>query len=224
VKKGVLIMRIAVKISGNLIWDITTLNKFLDSIIKIQKNDIRIALVPGGSIFADMVRDLQKKLKFDDTTAHWMAIKSMETYGVFITSMNSFIENANSIEEVYDIWLKGFTPLVMPFNIIKKYCDELPKSWSVTSDAITVFIAHLLKADMAILTKLVDGITVDGKVASILKVDEVPLNQDVIDSYTPVLVKKYGIPVAIINAYNIESLYCLLNKASCHLPYTVIVP
>ncbi len=216
-------MKAVVKVSGNLIWHINILDTLLNTILKLQNSNIRVALVPGGSIFADIVRDLQKRVGFDDSAAHWMAIKSMEVYGAFIASRNSCIESVDSIEGVYTIWSIGRLPLIMPFNIIKQN-NVLPYTWSVTSDAITVFIAYLLKADIAILTKLVDGITINGVIVPTIKVDEVPSNQDVIDSYTPVLIKKYGIPTLIINAHNAEVLNCLLEKAGRCTSHTAIAP
>ncbi|MEM0500597.1 MAG: hypothetical protein QXJ56_07565 [Ignisphaera sp.] len=216
-------MKTVVKISGNLLWSTDTLDTLLNTLSKLQNNDIRIAIVPGGSIFADVIRDLQRRLNFDDSTAHWMAIKSMEVYGAFISSRSSYIESADTLERVYDVWSRNRLPLIMPFNIIKKY-DELPHSWSVTSDAITVFIAHLLKADIAILTKLVSGIIVNGSIARTIKADSVPLNQNVIDEYTPILIRRHRIPTAIVNAHYVDSLYCLLEKTSCCSPYTLIIP
>lgn len=216
-------MKTVVKISGNLLWSTNTLDTLLNILSKLQNNNIRIAIVPGGSIFADVIRDLQKRLNFDDSTAHWMAIKSMEVYGTFISSRSSYIESTDTLERVYDIWSRNRLPLIMPFNIIKKY-DELPHSWSVTSDAITVFIAHLLKADIAILTKLVSGIIVNGSIARTIKVDSIPLNQNVIDEYTPILIRRYCIPTAIVNVHYVDSLYCLLEKTSCRSPYTLIIP
>ena len=219
-------MRVVVKISGNLIRNANLLDTLLNTIIKLQGENREIALVPGGSVFADMVRDLQKELGFNDSIAHWMAIKAMEVYGAFIALRNSVIECVDSVEKVYAAWSKGLLPLVMPFNIIKQYGGELPHSWSVTSDAIAVFIAHLLKADIAILIKLVSGIAIDGRLAKIIKVSEFPSNQDVVDSYTPILVQKYSIPTAVVGIHRLESLNCLLNRIEslCSTEYTLIVP
>lgn len=219
-------MMVVVKISGNLIRDPELLDVLLNTVAKLQERGLRIALVPGGSIFADMVRDLQREQGFNDSIAHWMAIKAMEVYGAFIALRNSSIECVDSIEEVYVAWSEGLLPLVMPFNIIKQYGGELPHSWSVTSDAIAVFIAHLLKADLVILIKLVNGIVIGGRLAKIVKVGELPPTQDVVDSYTPILVQKYGIPTAVVGIHRLESLNCLLNRIEtpCSTEYTLIVP
>ncbi|MDW8084864.1 MAG: hypothetical protein RMI45_01300, partial [Ignisphaera sp.] len=172
---------------------------------------------------ADTVRSLQKKLNLDDSAAHWMAIKSMEVYGAFIASRSSYIDCVDSVEKVFTVWSRGRLPLIMPFNIIREN-DLLPHTWYVTSDAISVFIASLLEADMVVLTKLVDGITINGTVAAIVRAHEVPLDQDVIDSYTPVLIRRYGIPTAIVNAGNTKTVSCLLEKIEGCPSYTLIIP
>src|SRR3972149_2570085 len=39
-----------------------------------------VVIVPGGGVFADQVRYLQKELQIDDTTAHRMALRAMEQF------------------------------------------------------------------------------------------------------------------------------------------------
>lgn len=46
-----------------------------------------LILVPGGGAFADTVRAMQAKMRFDDEAAHHMALLAMEQYGRAIAAL-----------------------------------------------------------------------------------------------------------------------------------------
>ena len=41
----------------------------------------RLVIVPGGGTFADLVRERQRNWRFDNGTAHAMAVLAMAQYG-----------------------------------------------------------------------------------------------------------------------------------------------
>ena len=48
-----------------------------------------MVLVPGGGPFADLVRDAQARIGFDDDAAHRMALLAMAQYGCALASLNA---------------------------------------------------------------------------------------------------------------------------------------
>ena len=73
---------ISIKIGGSLLGN-KKLTHFLKLIVKQKK---RCVLIPGGGIFADIVRQQQRKLKFDNLTAHNLSILSMLQVGYILQS------------------------------------------------------------------------------------------------------------------------------------------
>lgn len=217
-----MIDKLILKISGHLIKYPNALSELVNTILNAQKsNDILIVLIPGGSVFSDLVNELQARLKFNDDIAHWMAIKAMEVYGSYISNMFSSI-----IMEVYDLsTINSFNdltkiPLLMPYRLIKNM-DELPHSWDVTSDSIAIYLAHKLGLHKAIMAKLVDGIVRNGKMLRRVNVDEV-LNTNVIDNYSKTLIKTLSIKVIIFNALKPWLLNKIINEVDDE--YTIILP
>jgi aspartokinase-like uncharacterized kinase len=83
----------------------------------------RSVIVPGGGPFADQVRDLQRELGFDDTTAHHLALLAM-----------------------------GQVPVWMP-TAMTLGRPEIPETWEVTSDSLAAWLAGALNADRLVLVK-----------------------------------------------------------------------
>lgn len=65
-----------VKVGGSLY------NQFPDLAPILNGSERLLLLIPGGGLFADLVRQAQ----VNNDAAHWMAIAAMEQYGWFISS------------------------------------------------------------------------------------------------------------------------------------------
>ena len=211
--------RYVLKVSGHLIKYPNVLRELISTVYNIHRRGLAfIALIPGGSEFADLVRNLQEHVGFNDDVAHWMAIKAMEVYGSYISSMFP-----GMIEEVTDLngvmVVQGKIPLIMPYKIMRS-TDELPHSWSVTSDSIALYLTHVLSFDMAILAKMIDGVMINGQLIRRVRADDV--NTDVIDSYLRILIKTLNKGVAIFNARKPWVLNSIISDADDE--YTLITP
>ena len=215
---------VVLKLSGHLINYEDVIKKTLHELRPLSKL-VKFVVIPGGSVFADLVRELQKKLGFNDDVAHWLAIKAMEVYGTYIKSLDDLgitVEVDNLIE-VYDAVSRGGIPIFMPYKILKTL-NELPHSWDVTSDSIAIYIAELLRACMVILAKPVDGILdkQGNLIKKITKTDLQQLSTDVIDSYTMELLRKVEIPLIIYNMFKPYLLRSIVNGEPGD--YTLINP
>ncbi len=154
---------------------------------EIKETNVSCLIVPGGWIFADVVR----LLDLDDDTAHWMALKCMDVYGIYLSKFADCME-----PEDFDFDVEG-VKVVLPFRLVRKH-DELPHSWKATSDSVAVWIAEKLGIKRVLKVTDVDGVFVSGKLASRLDYDEVP-EESCIDPVAVQIAKKNGIEIFVCN-------------------------
>jgi aspartokinase-like uncharacterized kinase len=165
-----------VKVGGSLY------NQIPDLIPVLKASKRPLLLIPGGGPFADLVRGG----KFDNDTAHWMAIAAMEQFGLFIASFGI------STTDVINTPLT--TTVFLPCRYLR-LTDPLPHTWDVTSDSIAAWVAHALRCDLLLL-KSVDGIFING----ILKEQVTkPVKTDVIDPFFIPFVMQNSVRATIIN-------------------------
>ncbi len=138
---------IVVKLGGSLMHRSGELIKEITGYSRSSGQNILI--VPGGSLFADLVR----KVKASQEASHWMAILGMEQYGYFLA-------DGSDAELVDDLNPPDGACILLPYNLMKKK-DELPHSWGVTSDTIAAWVALHLKARFIKATD-VDGVYING--------------------------------------------------------------
>ncbi len=114
-----------------------------------------LVIVPGGGAFADTVRAMQGKMRFDDEAAHHMALIAMQQYGIALASLwprLSCVATPAAIRRALRLgqvacWCPAMMALAAP----------LPKCWEVTSDTLAAWLGAELKADKLILIKSVDA-------------------------------------------------------------------
>ena len=129
-------------------------NPKLKSLIKLINlhNKNVIALVVGGGLFADSVRQAQKHIGFDNSLAHNLALNCTEFYAKIIKSFCENIELVTNPEKlIIGKKLKIWTPY--------KYLEEKPlidKNWNSTSDTIACWLARKIQAEGVIMIKSID--------------------------------------------------------------------
>jgi aspartokinase-like uncharacterized kinase len=133
---------VVLKIGGSLILHA---DRIIDTLRQIGRP---VLIVPGGGIFADLVR----KVDPPDTSAHWMAIAAMDQYGWYLASFG--IPVTEKLEAVTE------PTIILPYRICRDL-DPFPHSWNVSSDTIAAWIACKINADLIVL-KSVDGIFYEG--------------------------------------------------------------
>ena len=195
-----------IKIGGSLIDKENILRKLCSHLFKLaNESKYKLIIIPGGGAIADEVRKVYKKYKIADKTAHWMAILSMNINGMLIADLNKNFVPVNNIRECLHTLKENKIPVLLPYEILKKY-DELPASWDITSDSISLYIAKLLNAKTNILVKNVEGIYHPKKKILLDKVNIYELkkwrNKTCVDNYYPILTSKYK-----INSYVVSGIY-----------------
>ena len=104
-----------------------------------------LILVPGGGPFADCVRTTQATMRFDDATAHRMALVAMEQYGTALAARAPVFALASCRDELDGALCAGQIPVWMPTKMILA-APEVPETWELTSDSLAAWLAGLLGA------------------------------------------------------------------------------
>jgi dihydroneopterin aldolase len=169
----------ALKIGGSVDEEPGALSRLLDVIAQLASKT-RIAVVPGGGAFADFVRDRCAKRFTRDDTAHIQAVISMAQYGYEIVESLAGSQPAHDIGEVDGVFERGRIPVFIPYPWILG-ADDIPASWSVTSDTIAVRFCGMIGAKKLVLLKSVDGIIVNGRIVAEVDASNPPVT-DVVDS------------------------------------------
>lgn len=117
----------------------------------------KILVVPGGGGFANAIRDYDRRFGVTADAGHWMSILAMDQYGHLISSMlvNSVL--VRGLASAREAQLQGRIPVLLPYDLLRE-TDALPRSWGVTSDSISAWLAELAGARQLVLLKSVDGL------------------------------------------------------------------
>lgn len=148
-------MEAVIKVGGSLAEypdELKKLCHMLGTMVKTHK----ILVVPGGSKFADKVREFDKTYNLSDAIAHKMAVLAMDQFGLLLSHItpNSYV--SYSIKEI-EKYIPDMLPIFLPSRFIFRK-DPLDHSWDVTSDTIAAYIASVLDTKTLMLVKDVDGI------------------------------------------------------------------
>ncbi len=173
-------MPLVVKVGGSLA-ESGRLVAALDRICNARRP---IVVVPGGGAFVDKVRDLQLALRFDDVTAHRLALLGMHQMAELFVRSESRLKLAESIDDIHHVLATGFVPVWVPLPTLDRD-TSIPADWSITSDGIAARLAELLGGAPLVLLKSVD--VADDAAA-------IDLVQDgIIDSAFPNIVARAGL-------------------------------
>ncbi|MFQ6071891.1 MAG: amino acid kinase [Methanosarcinales archaeon] len=163
-----------------------------------------IIIVPGGGIFANIVRDVSQKYNISSDSAHWMAILAMEQYGFYLASLEK-IKLLDDLDNIPSM------SILLPYKLLKNN-DELEHSWKVTSDTIAAWIAKKLKARLIKATD-VDGIYIDNKLVSTISARELIGKDTCVDLALPKYLIKEKINLLVVNGkYPDRVIKAIFNK------------
>ncbi|CBE69746.1 MAG: aspartate/glutamate/uridylate kinase [Candidatus Methylomirabilis oxygeniifera] len=146
---------VVIKVGGSLgRWG--GVGKLLDS-VEEWRGAANVLVVPGGGVFADLVRAEYRRVRLTESAAHRMAILAMDQYGLELCDLASRAAPASSLNQVREVIRSGRLPVYLPSRSLARH-DPFTPSWRVTSDSIAAYIAGCAKANSLLLLKSVDGI------------------------------------------------------------------
>lgn len=141
--------KIVIKIGGSLL-DSEHLVAWLNVIA--ENSDGQVIIVPGGAVFADAVREAQKKTNVSDAVAHRLALLAMDQYGLLMQGLVPGLVTATSELEIAECGWQHRGIIWLPSKMV--LTDEaIPQNWQVTSDSLSAWLANQLKAEYLILVK-----------------------------------------------------------------------
>ena len=219
----IIIVKQVVKIGGSLFPDYA-----IDLADRLEGTVSCIIL--GGGEFANLIRKYDGEQHFSDEANHWCAIDCMDIIAKLVNDKVDSTKLAYSISDVNEISEEGFTPIFVVSQFLKDE-DPFECSWDVTSDSIAAYVAHLLNANLLIVTN-VNGIytrepneegsefinVIDAK--KLLTFDETS-----IDLMLPSLLLKFGSDCFVVNAKYPERVLSLIddNIDNYNFDYTQII-
>src|SRR5574341_1899147 len=135
---------VVIKVGGSLgRWN--GLGKLLDSIAR-WKGTSKVLVIPGGGVFADLVRAEYRRSHLTERAAHRMAILAMDQYGLELCDLASRAAPASSLNQVIKVIRSGRLPVYLPSRSFARHAPFTP-SWRVTSDSIAAYIAGCVGAN-----------------------------------------------------------------------------
>ena len=219
----IIIIKQVVKIGGSLFP-----NYAIDLAKKLENTNSCIIL--GGGEFANLIRKYDSEQNFSDEANHWTAIDCMDITAKLVNDKVKSTKLAYSIEEVNKISNEGFTPI---FIVSKFLRDENPFecSWDVTSDSIAAYVAHLINANLFIVTNVNGIYTQEPKKPGstfISKIDAKTLltfQESSIDVMLPSLLLEFGTDCYVVNGKYPEWVLSLIDDNVNHynFNYTKII-
>jgi aspartokinase-like uncharacterized kinase len=138
-----------VKLGGSLANYPNDLKRWLKVLAEAGQG--RVVVVPGGSFFADWVREAQKQWGFDDAAAHAMGLRAMEQYGLMLCGLQKSFVPARTEAEILKALQENQVPVWLPVQTLAS--EDLYPSWDVTSDSLAAWLAERLKAEHLVLVK-----------------------------------------------------------------------
>ncbi|MBD3228506.1 MAG: hypothetical protein GF329_09985 [Candidatus Lokiarchaeota archaeon] len=191
--------------------------------LKKLYDDYKFIIVPGGGVFADQVRSIDKEFNLDKSQSHFMAIFSESLFGYLIYTKLSNSKLVSKIDSLYDSE-KYFDsiPILLPFKyFIDK--DPLPHTWKVTSDSIAYYLGQILGIEKVILVKDVDGLYTKNPmeypdIKLIKKISATELSKieedTCVDKHLSKLIKKYKKSCYLVNGFHPKRIRNILKDIS----------
>jgi 5-(aminomethyl)-3-furanmethanol phosphate kinase len=173
-----------------------------------------LLVVPGGALFADTVREHDRRFGLRPQTAHRMAILAMDQFGWALADLIPGAERRVDLGPVR----AGVVSVLLPTALLAE-SDPLPESWAVTSDSIAAWVAGAADAERLVLLKPVAGLfrtwPPEGEPIQRLTVDELAaLRPAGVDEHLSTALRTTGVETWVIDGNEPARLAELLETGS----------
>lgn len=138
-----------IKLGGSLLGS-AELARWLE--LFAHYGDGQLVIVPGGGIFADAVRESQKRSHCSDEVAHRMAVMAMDQYGVLLAGLNPALVTASSELEIAERGWQHRAIVWLPSAMVNAD-DTIPTNWQLSSDSLAAWLAAKLNAEHLVIVK-----------------------------------------------------------------------
>ena len=126
----------------------------------------RAIIIPGGGLFANHIRAVQKDYNLENDIAHDMALYSMSQMGLLISSIDRInLHFCNTKHEISRVIEDNKVPIIGSFDFLKTRIGASNKNWSITSDSIALLISEELQLNTLLIVKSCVCSFIDSKIA-----------------------------------------------------------
>jgi 5-(aminomethyl)-3-furanmethanol phosphate kinase len=151
---------VVLKFGGSLLT-IPDLMKRLEAVID-RLRPSPVLIVPGGGAAANIIRNLDQKLRLAPEKAHRDAIAAMSHNATLLCRLNKSLRLVRNHGEAQRVWSEGHSAVLDADSFLfgqpeNNTGDSLPASWEITSDSIAAWTARQWQADRIILAKSCDA-------------------------------------------------------------------
>jgi len=113
---------------------------------------LNCVIVPGGGPFADEVRQAQQAWRFDERTAHDMALLAMAQFGRMLAGLEPRLATGRTAAGLQRLIAESRSAVWLP-DPAEADLQALPPSWDTTSDSLAAWLAECLGATELVLLK-----------------------------------------------------------------------
>lgn len=138
-----------IKLGGSLA-NTPFLRTWLDTLASLKENGV--VVVPGGGVFANQIRFCQQKWKFDDRTAHQMALLAMHQFGLMLASFNSAFRVAAKVKDIQPVLENNRVAVWLP-EVNELDQAGIASEWQITSDSLSAWLAGQIGAQQLVIVK-----------------------------------------------------------------------
>ena len=192
--------------------------------------DTSSVIILGGGEFANLIRKYDAEQEFSQEVNHWTAIDCMDIMAKLVDDKVESAKLAFTVDEIEEISNEGFTPIFIVSQFLKTE-DPFECSWDVTSDSIAAYVAHLLNANLLIVTNVNGIYTQEPKEPGstfISKIDATTLltfQESSIDVMLPSLLLEFGANCYVVNGKFPERVLSIIDDSinDYNFDYTIII-
>lgn len=170
----------------------------------LARADVPCIVVPGGGPFTIATRDAQAHWRFDDASAHPMAILGMAQFGLMLHALEPRFELADSLPSLQARLRRTNTTIWLPSLADVTLMNDLPAAWTVSADSIALWLAGRIGATQIALVKAVPA----GAGRNVQDL----ANVGVIDPHFPELHAKIGCRLAIFGRHEVARFRSMLGE------------
>ena len=167
-----------------------------------ESNGRRILIVPGGGVFADVVRRVDARLGLSSDISHWMAVLGMEeTFG----KLGHFVAAVPVRSKPVSVGVSVLLACQMVYG-----CDELKHSWDVTGDTIAAWIADMYGSSLIKATD-VEGVYIEGGIVDEICASRLSGLDTCVDAEFPKFLSSHGLDCRVVCGRSVEPLIAAIE-------------
>ncbi|MFN3151676.1 hypothetical protein [Bremerella sp.] len=156
------------KLGGSL-FDLPDLADRIYKLYAQPSPALPVVIIPGGGMFADAIRTMDKVHQLDPLDSHHLALDAMRLSASVVAALleTSAVRDSDTQKATMEAWKSGHEePALHVWDVIDSWntlqpsielqYSPVPTDWRLTSDSISAALAAYWGADKLVLVKSID--------------------------------------------------------------------